>query len=163
MADRSSKEIQVESGAQLTPEKIDEIAGLIPEFGLAEVEVSGPDYRIAFRKNRHVQVANVVGTSDAAEVASDDIDEPTQVSIPAAVGIPVTSPMTGIFYSRSNPSNPPFVSESAPVTAGQVVCLIEAMKVFNEITAPASGVIGRIGPKDGEVVQPGDVLLTILP
>jgi acetyl-CoA carboxylase biotin carboxyl carrier protein len=150
-------------GPALTPEAIDEVAGLIDEFGLERIEVTYPTFRLAFgpRPSLVPSVAPVSASVEYDEV-EDSEPEPAN-SIPASVGIPISSPMTGIYYGRSNPASPPFVSEGALVTAGQVVCLIEAMKVFNEIVAPASGTVGRIGPRDGDIVQPGDVLLTVLP
>ena len=84
--------------------------------------------------------------------------EPTPA---APAGIPVTSPMTGIFYSAPSPNAPLFVREGEPVTAGQVVGLIEAMKVFNEITAATSGTVLRLVAESGQLVQPGDPLLFI--
>ena len=84
------------------------------------------------------------------------------VEAPAAPqGIPVTSPMTGIYYSAASPTSPPFVTEGQRVEAGQVIALIEAMKVFNEITATTSGVVGKIMVESGTIVSPGDPLLYI--
>ena len=69
--------------------------------------------------------------------------------------------MTGIYYSAPNPGAAPFVKEGDHVTAGQVVGLIEAMKVFNEITSTISGVVTRMEAQDGRLVQPGEPLLYI--
>jgi acetyl-CoA carboxylase biotin carboxyl carrier protein len=69
--------------------------------------------------------------------------------------------MTGIYYSSSSPTAPPFVKEGEPVSAGQVVGLIEAMKVFNEIVAPTSGRVLKIVAESGQLVNPGDALLYI--
>jgi acetyl-CoA carboxylase biotin carboxyl carrier protein len=69
--------------------------------------------------------------------------------------------MNGVFYSAPNPGAPPFVREGDAVSAGQVVGLIEAMKVFNELTAPISGTVGEIAAESGSLVQPGQALLYI--
>ena len=69
--------------------------------------------------------------------------------------------MNGIFYSSPSPTAPPFVRVGEHVVAGQVVALIEAMKVFNEITASTSGEISKIVAEQGQVVQPGDPLVYI--
>ena len=74
-------------------------------------------------------------------------------------GTPVNSPMAGIFYSSSSPGATPFVRPGTVVEAGQVIGLIEAMKVFNEITSPIAGLVDRIVVESGAVVQPGDPLL----
>jgi acetyl-CoA carboxylase biotin carboxyl carrier protein len=73
----------------------------------------------------------------------------------------VSSPMTGIYYSAPSPNAPEFVKEGDSVTAGQVVGLIEAMKVFNEITATTSGKVLKLVAANGALVQPGDPLLYI--
>jgi acetyl-CoA carboxylase biotin carboxyl carrier protein len=69
--------------------------------------------------------------------------------------------MTGIYYASPNPTSPPFVTEGEMVNMGQVVGLIEAMKVFNEIIAPVSGIVSKVVAKNGEVVNPGEPLLYI--
>jgi biotin carboxyl carrier protein len=69
--------------------------------------------------------------------------------------------MTGIFYTSSSPSAAPFVREGEPISAGQVVGLIEAMKVFNEIVAPTSGRVTKVVATGGQLVNPGDPLLYI--
>lgn len=91
--------------------------------------------------------------------------EPTLPSAPAAPdkppGTPVNSPMNGIYYATPSPNTPPFVREGDTVNAGQVIGLIEAMKVFNEITAPLSGTIKKILVESGQLVQPGEPLMMI--
>jgi acetyl-CoA carboxylase biotin carboxyl carrier protein len=76
-------------------------------------------------------------------------------------GTPITSPMTGIFYSSPSPGAPAYCKEGETVNAGQVVGLIEAMKVFNEITAPMSGTVIAIKAENSQLVQPGDPLIYI--
>ena len=76
-------------------------------------------------------------------------------------GVPLTSPMTGIFYISPSPNAPPFVQIGQSVSQGQVVGLIEAMKVFNEITAPTGGVVLSIVADSGQIVQPGDPLMYV--
>ena len=69
--------------------------------------------------------------------------------------------MTGIYYAGSNPSSPPFAKEGDTVTAGQVIGLIEAMKVFNEIPSPVSGTVLEVVAQSGQLVNPGDILMYI--
>lgn len=70
--------------------------------------------------------------------------------------------MNGIYYGAPSPSSPPFVRVGETVSAGQVVGLIEAMKVFNEIVSPVSGTVDRIVAESGQLVEPGAPLLYIV-
>mgnify|MGYP001264941677 CR=1 FL=1 len=77
--------------------------------------------------------------------------------------IAIESPMVGTFYSAANPDSPPFVTAGASVTPSSVVCLIEAMKVFNEIKAEKAGKIERVLVKSGEAVEFGQKLFLVRP
>lgn len=134
-----------------------ELVELMDEFGLAEAKLEGDGWKLAFERHRKVAFGDVPVESAYRDQPSPEASVPA----PEAPGTPVTSPMNGIFYASPSPSAPPFVTEGEPVTAGQVVGLIEAMKVFNEITAPVSGRAGSLRVQSGQLVQPGDVLLMI--
>jgi acetyl-CoA carboxylase biotin carboxyl carrier protein len=140
---------------------INELAELMDEYKLSQAEMAGEGWRVAF-KRRSTQLATVTLSEGAA--LSNPADETTAEEAEAAPivkGIPVSSPMTGIFYTASSPTSPAFAREGEPVTAGQVVGLIEAMKVFNEITAPISGTVTKVIATSGQLVNPGDPLLYI--
>ena len=130
------------------------------EFSLSEAELRGPDWRIAFRKTRK-PAAPEVESQAFVETAIIESAPPAPVDT-GPKGMPITSPMNGIFYTSPSPSSPPFIKVGEAVTAGQVVGLIEAMKVFNEIVAPMSGTVDRIAADNGSLVQPGDALLYIV-
>jgi len=135
--------------------RINELSELMVEFDLDEASLEGDSWLVSFKKSpRMVSVAP--DSSHAVEEAEDETPEPARPK-----GTPVSSPMTGVYYGSSSPSSPPFVKEGDSVIAGQVVGLIEAMKVFNEITAPASGTVRNILVQNGQIVQPGDPLLYI--
>jgi acetyl-CoA carboxylase biotin carboxyl carrier protein len=143
--------------------RIDDLACLIDEFKLAEASLHGDGWKVAFKK-RSARSAKAKELD--AEEAPGETSTREELAVPAAVaeipvGVPVSSPMNGIFYASPSPSSPPFVKEGEPVTAGQVVALIEAMKVFNEITAPTSGTVSKVLAETGQVVQPGEPLLYI--
>ncbi|HZU02852.1 MAG TPA: biotin/lipoyl-containing protein [Ktedonobacteraceae bacterium] len=80
-----------------------------------------------------------------------------------AQGVAIIAPLTGVYYSAASPTTPPFVAIGDIVQVGQVVALIEAMKVFNEIQAEVAGRVLALVGKNGQVVQKGDVLLRIEP
>jgi acetyl-CoA carboxylase biotin carboxyl carrier protein len=78
-------------------------------------------------------------------------------------GIPVTAPLTGIFYRASTPTAPPFVNEGEWVDAGATIGLIETMKIFNEVTVEQGGLVERFLAQNGQLVHAGDPVLTMMP
>lgn len=133
------------------------------QYKLGEAELEGEGWRVAIRRRSSVvavQTALAHGTS-SVEAATIE-EEFEEEAVPAApVGTPINSPMNGIYYSSSSPSSPPFVKEGDTVNAGQVVALIEAMKVFNEIHAPLSGTVRKVAAQSGNVVAQGEPLMYI--
>jgi acetyl-CoA carboxylase biotin carboxyl carrier protein len=81
----------------------------------------------------------------------------------AGEGAALPSPIVGTFYRASDPNSPPFVNLGDRVQVGQVLCIIEAMKLMNEIEAEMAGEIVKIHPENGQPVQYGDSLFTIRP
>lgn len=139
---------------------------MMTEFGLEKAKLAGEGWSVELGVEPEVRGGAVVA---ASPVAGSPVLAPAKKSVrPAAstksitpVGTPVSSPMTGIYYSASSPGSPPFAKEGDTVQAGQVVGLIEAMKVFNEITAPVSGRVTKVAAANGDLVQPGDAILFI--
>jgi acetyl-CoA carboxylase biotin carboxyl carrier protein len=76
-------------------------------------------------------------------------------------GIAIVSPLTGVFYSSSSPASAAFAEVGQPVQAGQVVCIVEAMKVFNEIKSEMSGTVVSIVATNGQLVQKGEALIRV--
>jgi acetyl-CoA carboxylase biotin carboxyl carrier protein len=136
------------------------------DFELQEATLEGDGWKVAFRARSLTPVSAIQGASGDAGNASNPHAVLTHAAAPAPeaepVGTALFSPMNGIYYSQPSPHAPPFVKEGEEVQEGQVVALIEAMKVFNEIVAPFSGRVGKIIAKSGELVQPGDTLLYIV-
>ena len=88
------------------------------------------------------------------------------MAAPAAredTGVAIIAPLTGVYYSAPSPTSPPYVSVGDVVQVGQVVALIEAMKVFNEVQAEVAGRVSALVAPNGEVVQKGDVLIRVQP
>lgn len=133
-----------------------ELGSVLEEHKLAEARWETADWGIVLR--RATQPVEAVSTGGAS---SEETQYEEEAAAPASKGTPVSSPMTGVFYAASSPSSPPFVTEGGNVTAGDVVGLIEAMKVFNEIVAPVSGTVLKVVAASGDVVNPGEPLLFI--
>lgn len=141
---------------------VTELAQMMEEFGLEDAKLKGEDWAISFSRNLPTCGAVMMSSAPAAEaVAVAPKSKPAKSSPSAPKGTPVSSPMMGIYYGAPSPGQPPFVKEGESVSAGQVVGLIEAMKVFNEITAPMAGTVQKIAVESGEIVQPGEPIMFI--
>ena len=138
-------------------ERVGLLVGLMEEFGLDKAALEGEDWAVEFRREATV----VTVAAEPVKKAAAPRPKASKQTPAAPSGVPVQSPTTGIFYSSPNPGAPPFVKVGDVVQAGQVIGLIEAMKVFNEISATVSGTVQRVVAQNGQLVQPGDVLLTI--
>lgn len=86
-----------------------------------------------------------------------------EASAPTASTVEIKSPMVGTFYASSSPDNPPYVSVGDKVTSGQVICIVEAMKLMNEIEAEVSGRVIKVLGQNGKPVEFGQVLFLIEP
>lgn len=145
-------------------ENIRALAEMMDEFGLAEAKLKLDGETIEFSRYRPsapAPAAPAAPTNGDAPVAAPISTKPVATAPAAPAGTPITSPMMGVFYSCPTPGSPPFVKEGDTVTAGQVIGLIEAMKVFNEITAEISGKVLSVPAKNGALVQAGDTLILI--
>lgn len=89
--------------------------------------------------------------------------ESQAATVPAASGVLIKSPTVGTFYSAASPDDPPFATVGSRVQPDTVVCLIEAMKVFNQIPAEVSGVIAEVLARNGDSVEFGQPLFRVTP
>jgi acetyl-CoA carboxylase biotin carboxyl carrier protein len=97
----------------------------------------------------------------AQVLAAPTAAEATPAAAPAAPGTPVKAPIVGTYYSSSSPDAPVYVKVGDSVAAGQVLCIIEAMKLMNEIEAETAGTLREILVKNGEPVEYGQTLFII--
>ncbi|MBC8063897.1 MAG: acetyl-CoA carboxylase biotin carboxyl carrier protein [Chlorobia bacterium] len=144
-------------------DRIDQLADMMEEYKLSEAEMAADGFRISFKKRAKPVVQNGTQTTTLEQGAEEVLpDEPPIAAVDLTPsGLPITSPMTGIYYNAPSPASPPFVKEGDVVSAGEVIGLIEAMKVFNEIPAPISGTVAKIMVETGQLVNLGDPLLYI--
>lgn len=115
---------------------------------------SSSEARVPARRSASHRRSHANGTGPASIAGSDAAPEP---------GVAVVAPLTGVFYSSPSPNSPGFVQVGEVIQSGQVVCIVEAMKVFNEIKAEVSGTVTAVLPKDGQLVQKGDALIRVKP
>ena len=143
-------------------EKIDELAALMQEFDLKEGKLSGDDWSVTFSKTLpSIGAPMMVSASADISTSDEPVKKATTPKIPKVTGTPITSPMMGIFYNSPSPGSPPFVKVGDTVTANQVIGLIEAMKVFNEVTAGINGTVKKIAVESGKLVQVGEPLILV--
>lgn len=150
--------------------QIRELVRVAEESGVGEIIIEEEGARIAVRMPSMVAQAPVAAAPVAAPVAAAPAAAPTQAVAPAqsaqerpASWKPVTAPMVGTFYAAPAPDQPAFVQVGDEVTAGQTLCIIEAMKLMNEIGADEMGTVCEVCIKDAEPVEFGTVLFYIEP
>jgi acetyl-CoA carboxylase biotin carboxyl carrier protein len=149
------------------PDLVRELANLIADTDLSEIEVEKGDLRI--RVARMVTAAVTVPVAAPAALAPAPVvaPPPAAADVPAAAkpGAPhpgtVLSPMVGTAYRKPSPEAKDFVEVGSKVQAGDKVLLVEAMKTFNEIVAPRAGTVTAIFVDDGTPVEYGEPLLVI--
>ena len=126
--------------------KIDSLAAILDAHGLVAIRLKEGDDEIELRRESYSSAAVSTGPKLVAQ---------------AAAGEAIPSPMIGVFYSRPSPDEEPFVEPGDRISVGQVIGIIEAMKVFNQIESPAAGVLRETLAEDGQVVQEGDPLFVL--
>ena len=145
-------------------DSVRDLANLLTETDLTEIEVQKGDLRIRVARNvaMTLQAAPVPLAAPMAQPAAAAPAAPAaSVDAAAKKDRTVTSPMVGTAYRRPSPEAKPFVELGATVKEGERILLIEAMKTFNEITAPRSGTVSEILVEDGQPVEFGEPLMVI--
>jgi len=147
-----------------------QILNLVREHELSELEVEQDGLRLKIRKDSAVVLAAPPQPSRAAD-ASSSAALPTLPSVPTTVGLEnaeseielavVKSPIVGTFYRSPEPGAPSFVDVGTTVKKGQVLCIIEAMKLMNEIDSEYDGEIVNVYVESGQPVQYGERLFAI--
>lgn len=143
--------------------KLKTLIDLVAESGIAELEVTEGDGKVRIVKTQQAAQAPAFVAAPAAAPATSAPAAPAAsvAAEPAVSGHIVKAPMVGTFYRAPNPSAPPFVEVGSSVKEGQSLCIIEAMKLLNEIEADKSGVIKEILVENGEPVEFGQPLFVI--
>lgn len=152
--------------------RLAEIADVMEDRGLTRVRVEEPDGTAVELERasaaQPVAVPMPMPGAMAAPVAAPTVAPAAPelaVQAPAATpepkGTEVTAPMVGVFYAAPAPGDEPFVRVGSKVKAGETLCIIEAMKVLNEVTAEADGEVLEICVADGDLVEFGSCLMRI--
>lgn len=145
-------------------EYIEKLANLIDEKSLSEIILEDGEQAITIKREINqtvVQSANPVAIMPQTPQVQSVKEETVQENTSSSKGTPITSPMVGAFYAAPSPGAKPFVKVGDVVSAGQVVCIVEAMKLMNEIESEVSGKVTQICVEDGQSVEYGQVLMYI--
>ena len=147
-------------------EYIEKLAKIIADNELTEISLEDGEQAITIRKD----LAEVITTAPVAAPVSAPAPVVCQTTVNPAVvevekdapkGKAITSPMVGTFYAAPSPEAEPFVEIGKTISEGDVVCIIEAMKLMNEIKAEHSGKVTQICVKNGDPVEFGQVLMYV--
>ena len=146
-------------------EYIEQLVKMVSDSELTELTLEEKESAIVIRKEKEVVQAQTIlpqaVAAPAVQAPAANAAQEEKAVEEAPKGKPVTSPMVGTFYMAASPGAKPFVEVGSTVSAGQVVCIIEAMKLMNEIESEVSGKVTQICVKDGEAVEYGQVLMYI--
>ncbi len=144
--------------------KLKTLIDLVAESGIAEIEVTEGEDKVRIVKHAHAAVAPPA-PAVAALAAAPAVPAPPPAAAPpaaeAAPGNAVKSPMVGTFYRSPGPDAKPFVEVGQAVKPGDTMCIIEAMKLLNEIEADVAGTVSEILVQNGQAVEYGQALFVI--
>ena len=150
--------------------KVKKLIELLEESKISEIEIHEGEESVRISRNRtgEAQAVIQVPADAAGQQAGTAGTATSRTAEPAAagsglsgIGHTVKSPMVGTFYSSSSPDSPAFVEIGQTVEEGDVLCIIEAMKIMNQIESDASGVISEILVENGDPVEYGQPLFVI--
>lgn len=160
----------------MTTKEIKELLKLVNELDLAEVKIKNNDFEIKIRTSQDVKVQTIATApalvasqpASAAPAMTSPASEATKGGTDASDAespdyIEIKSPMVGTFYRSSAPEKPPFVQVGDNIAPGGVVCIIEAMKLFNEIESEVAGKVVKVMVDDSTPVEYDQVLFLVEP
>ena len=161
--ERSSGEESLLGGGvdQTRAERIREVVRIVQETGIAEIAVEEEGTRVSVRRTE--EPATIEAPAGAAAPVSPEPVEPAAEAPPDDGAIRIEAPMVGTFYRASQPGAPPFVEEGDAVAPGQTLCILEAMKLMNEVKAEIEGVVRTIHVQNGQPVEYGQALFDLEP
>ena len=159
--DRSGGDESLAAGGveQARAERIREIVRIVQETGVGEITVEEDGMRVSVRRT-----TDTPAPAFAVPAVRDEFEpEPAPLGLPSNGFVRVESPMVGTFYRARQPGAPPFVEEGDAVAAGQTLCILEAMKLMNEVKAEIEAVVRGIHVRDADAVEYGQLLFELEP
>ena len=160
----------------LDHEELHRLLATLAESDIQEFRLEGEDFCLEVKRNLEISSDSITSNK---KITSDDIDSPPPQSKIDALPVPstpppsvpgsrsdlveVTAPMVGTFYRAPGPEEPPFVEIGSRINVGQAVCILEAMKLMNELESEVSGEVIEILVENGTPVEFGQVLMRLKP
>jgi acetyl-CoA carboxylase biotin carboxyl carrier protein len=160
----SSKKQREQAPASLNMNELRELAELVNEHGFTDFEFENENIRVRLSKMTATQVVQAVQPAPVAQSAAPAAAEaatPSAAEVEEESLIKITSPIVGTFYRSPSPDKEPYVKEGTTVTPDTVVCIVEAMKLMNEIQAETTGEIVKVYVENGQPVEYGQPLFGI--
>ncbi len=149
------------TGKGIEKEFIRELAALLEETGLSEIEVEREGIRVRVARQARVEAMNIAMTAPPERMQPAESAKKASPSDPSKHPGVVPSPMVGTVYLAPEPGAAPFVTVGARVSQGQTLLIIEAMKTMNHIPAPKAGVVSAILVGNGQPVEFGEPLAIV--
>ena len=145
----------------MNSKEIQDIINFIKKTDLDDVSIETENYKIRVKKNSASISEKVIHKSEnplktdsiEPKIQKEEVESKTEVEKPASNNVIIKSPMIGTFYQSPNPESNPFVSVGDNIKPGQTICIIEAMKLFNEIESEVSGKVVKILANDSSPVE----------
>jgi oxaloacetate decarboxylase alpha subunit len=159
---RSQRDESLAGGGvdQTRAERIREIVRIVQESGVGEVTLEDSGMRVSVRRTPEPLEPRLAASASAGQ----EPDEREVASTPETNGfVRIEAPMVGVFYRAAQPGAPPFVEEGDTVAPGQTLCILEAMKLMNEIKTDSAGIVRAIHVRNAESVEYGQLLFELEP
>ena len=159
LRERSSGDESLAAGGvdRVRAERIREVVRIVQETGVGEITIEEHGMRVSVRRTVDLPAAAGASLTPAAE------PELPPIAPADDAFVRVESPMVGTFYRAPSPGSPPFVTEGDPVAEGQTLCILEAMKLMNEVKAEVEGIVRAIHAQNAEPVEYGQLLFELEP
>ena len=142
-------------------ERIRELVKIVQESGVGEIEIEDEGMRVSVRRaDEHL---SAIPLPVSASQEADASTAPTPPSGPTDGTTRIESPMVGVFYRAPNPGAPAFVDVGDTVVPGQILCILEAMKLFNELKSETAGIVRSIHVENAQPVEYGELLFELEP
>lgn len=140
--------------------KIKKLIEMLQDSDLKEIEVSQGDESVRISRDNRSQIAEPIIQKQVVHEASNIVSQ-EEIPQEEVKGNKVTSPIVGTFYRKPSPDKDPFIKVGDEVQEGDILCIIEAMKMMNEIKSDFSGKVVSIDVEDGQPVEYGQHIITI--